>query len=252
MLKFAALLLLSSFAAAQTQTQLPDLAQTRLHTLGGWKLRIENRYSAPIVAMYISYKCPATAEHARYGYAFRYDHLLHYGGDPPIAPGRFLGNTLPTTAGDCDGGVEAVVFADGHSDGDPEAVQDIYRRRVGVSEGIAFSLPLIEQVSLAGAKPADIAKTLRDKSKTDSLDTSKSSAEKEGERYVLAWVAWLLEKQHDFWVPSDVLPGNQPGIEEIMQARGITREQAHGMVLKRELEEWNADLQGNLDPPPGK
>jgi hypothetical protein len=251
MWKYTAVLILSSFAAAQ-QTQLPDVTQTRLHTLEGWKIRVENRYSSPIVAMHLSINCPTTSEHARFGYQYQIDHLFNYGSDKPVAPGAFFPISIPSAAADCDGGLDAVVFADGHSNGDPEAVQDIYLRRRGVSEGISFSLPLVEQVSHQGSKPVDVAKTLRDKAKTESLDASKSTAERLGERYALNSIAWLLEKQEAWLVPSDAAPQKQPGIEETMQLRGVTHEQAHAIVLKRKLEEWNFDLQGNLDHPSGK
>jgi hypothetical protein len=65
-------------------------------------------------------------------------------------------------------------------------------------------------------------------------------------------IAWLLEKQEAWLVPSDAAPQKQPGIEETLQLRGVTHEQAHAIVLKRKLEEWNFDLQGNLDHPSGK
>jgi hypothetical protein len=250
MWKYTAVLLLSSFTTAQ-QTQLPDVTQTRLHTGEGWNIRVENRYTSPIVAMHESINCPTAAEYYRF-YQFQFDHLFNYGHDRPVAPGGFVGMPLPSTAADCDGGLDAVVFADGHSSGAPEAVKDIYRRRQGTAEGLAFALPLVENVSLAKSSPADAAKTLRDKSRTESLDASKSSAERLGERNALTLTAWLLEKQHNWLVPSDAAPQKQPGIEETMQLRGVTHEQAHAIVLKRKLEEWKFDLQGNLDPPSGK
>jgi hypothetical protein len=251
MWKYTAVLILSSFAAAQ-QTQLPDVTQTRLHTLDGWKIRVENRYSSPIVAMHLSINCPTTAGHSRFGYQFQYDHLFNYGADPSVAPGAFFGLPLPNSAADCDGGLDAVIFANGHSNGAPEAVQDIYRRRKGVATGLAFAMPLVEQVSLAKLNPVDVAKTLRDKSKTQSLDANKSSAERMGEMNVLTLTAVLLERQHDWLIPSDGTPRRQPGIEETMRLRGVTHEQAHGIVLMGKLEEWNADLQDNLDAPTSK
>jgi hypothetical protein len=243
MWKYTAVLLLSSFTLAQ-QTQLPDVAQARLHTTPeAWEVRVENRYSSPIVAMHLSINCPSTPKHARFGFQHQFDHLFNYGADKPLAPGAFYAMSIPSAAADCDGGLDAVVFADGHSNGDPEAVQDIYRRRRGISEALAFALPLLEKVSRQESNPANVAKTLRDKDKTESLDASKSSAERLGERYVLTLTAVLLERQHDWLVPSDA---RQPGIEEIMQLRSVTHEQAHAIVLKRKLEEWKFDLQGNL------
>lgn len=251
MWKYTAVLILSSFAAAQQQTQLPDVTQTRLHTSEGWRLRVENRYSSPIVAMHLSINCPKAAEPYRF-YQFQYDRLYNYG-VLSVAPGAsFSGLGLRDDAPDCDGGLDAVLFANGYSNGVPDAVQDIYRRRQGIAEALAFALPLVEQVSRHGSNPADVAKTLRDKAKAESLDASKSTAEKEGWRYALTLTAVLLEKQQDLLVPSDRPPRKQPGIEETMQLRGVTHEQAHAIVLKRKLEEWNADLQGNLDPPSGK
>jgi hypothetical protein len=131
MWKRAVLLLLSSFVAAQQQTQLPDVAQARLHTLEVWKIRVENRYAAPIVAMHLSVRCPTTSEYARFEYHYQYDHLFNYGHDKPVAPGAFFGMPLPSAAADCDGGLDAVVFADGHSNGDPEAVQRPRRMCLG-------------------------------------------------------------------------------------------------------------------------
>jgi len=162
MWKYTAVLILSSFAAAQ-QTQLPDVNQTRQKTLKGWEVRVENHYSYPIVAMHLMINCPTTAEHFRYAYQFQYDHLFNYGADPSVEPGAFFDLPIPTNAGDCEGGLDAVLFANGYSNGAPEAVQDIYRRRQGVGEGLAFALPLVEKVRLTKSSPADVAKTLRDK-----------------------------------------------------------------------------------------
>jgi hypothetical protein len=252
MSKFIALLLVCSFASAQGTLQLPDIGQSTSHTLEGWKIRVDNQYTASIVAIHVYLRCPTTAEHARFGYQFQYDHLFNYGSDKPIAPGGFVELPLPKAPTDCAGGLDAVVFADGHTNGDPEAVQDIYRRRRGIAEALSFALPLVGQVALTKLEPGEAAKALRDKSKTESLDSSKSGSERLGERYVLLLVARLLEKQHDLLVPSDSTPKKQAGIDETMQTRQMTSEEAHATVLKRKLEEWESDLQGKLGPQAGK
>ena len=253
MLRLAVVLLFSRFfSVAEAQTPLTNVIESQLNTLHGWKDRVENHDPHAIVALHLTITCPPQDGFGRSEYVSTMDPLVNWGLDHPIESGGNLAIDIPAPRVGCGGGIDAVVFSDAHSTGDPEAIRDIYRRRLGMSEGIALSLPFLDQISSSEAHAADVANTLAAISKKRSRDLTRPDAEGSGEFYMLGVVVSFLRSQHGWIVPSDRTAARKPGIEETMTSLGIPREQAHAIVLKRKLEEWNADLEGHLQPPPGK
>lgn len=238
----------SFVVAMHGQMLLPDINEVRINTVSGWQERIENRSSASIVAMNFHISCPPRSGEPRFDYDFRFDYLVNYGHDTAIPRGAFYSLPVPQDGVDCPGGINAVLFSDGHTEGEPTALSEIVDRRVGVSEALNVVLPLLGKISESSSEPIDVAHILENQSQLVSKDQSKSVAERQGQMYVLKLVKSLLETEHDMFVPSDLARVKQPGISETMRNLRIPRKQAHAVVLKRKLDEWNIALQGQLKP----
>jgi len=101
---------------------------------------VTNESKVPIVALHFVYGCGL-----KQWYIF--DPLVEVLMHPPIG---YLETYTPNFGGadiwNCPGGVDAAVFADGHNEGDPAKVAEIYSSRRAVDEGIAFVLPLVSAV----------------------------------------------------------------------------------------------------------
>jgi hypothetical protein len=228
--------------------QMANLEETRLKTLTGWKVRIENKLVSPIVALHAIYTCPATTTNSRASIHFVMDTLFNYGYDKPIAPGDYFAFPLGGGFSECPGGIDAVLFADGSTLGDPLAVNDIYERRRGVYKGIAVAKDELAMVASGDEPPATAITKLKEQSRVFSQKRNFTIAERDGEMYALALTIGLIEDQHDWSVPSDSTAKRQPRIEELMDARKIPRHQAHATIISNKLEEWASELKSNLDP----
>lgn len=246
MLRRLTVLLLLGVGSRLANSQVAGVSEEKMQTLSGWKVRIENLDPNGLVAFTHVTKCPADDTHRRSEMAYRFDPLFNYGSDKTIEPGAFHGFSISPQVSDCPGGIVAAIFSDGHSVGDPEAIKDIYRRRLGAQTAIAYALPFLEKMSSGELLPVDVQKQLREHTGKVSLDESKLIAERQGETYVYGLLISCLNVQRAWKVPSDSAAKKQPGIEEVMKVRNLPLPQALGVVLHRKLAEWNDDLQGNI------
>ena len=218
-----------------------SIPETRIETVDGWKVHVENNTKSSVVALHATFRCPATPSHQAGELEFVMDPLYNYGSDRPIPAGEPYEFKIPH-GWECPGGVDAVLYADGHSEGDPAAVEILFQQRVGVSEAIDLSTKVLDQVSHSTVQPTEAASQLKAMSKRVSLNESKSVGERQGEMYVFTVVAGLLTRQNNWRVPSDLRERNQPSIEDTMKVRGVLRQQAHAIVINSKLQEWSLDL----------
>jgi len=232
--------------------QLAGIVETRLQSFNGWKVQVENREKTPIVALHATFRCPAGNGHGRSDVGFRYDELSNYGSDNPIGPGAFYAFLISSQTATCPGGVDAAIFADGHSVGDPTEVAEIYQRRLGAYEAVAHCREQVNRIASQTSRAIDISAELRAQSTAVSQDQSKPAAEREGSMFAFSLVSAILDSQDEWQVPSDPNASHQTSIEMTMRERGMPREQAHATVLVTKLDKWRAGLESHLHPLPGK
>ena len=138
---------------------------------------------------------------------------------------------------DCPGGVDAVIFANGQSDGDQDVLKQMYQMRSGVYEGLIFAEKSVDTIANAGADPRVVASDLRSQAGAVNKDPGLSDAKHRGETLALGVVATLLEGQHDLPVPSDKTPRHQETIEQVMKEKKISYQQAQAIVISKKLRE---------------
>jgi hypothetical protein len=239
---------------SQSRTpQLAGIVERRLQSFNGWQVQVENREKTPIVALHATFRCPSENNHGRSDVGFRYDALANnYGSDSPIGAGAFYAFSLSSQTATCPGGIDAVIFGDGHSVGDPTEVAEIYQRRVGAYEAVVLCREQVNRVASKSSKAIDASAELRARSMAVSQDPSKPGAEREGSMFAFSLVSAILDSQDEWQVPSDATVGNQNSIESTMRERGMPKEQAHAKVLVVKLDRWIADLESHLHPLPVK
>lgn len=221
-----------------------------------WQEVIENRGSSSIVALHASFKCPLRSKTGKKVAsqslnAYERDTLVNYGAARNVPPGGIV-ELLVQDPSECSGGVDAVIFTDGHSEGDPHWVNEMYQRRRGVYNGLTEALQLLGTIANQGGNPADVADSVH--RRIDSIMRNKTIAfeERLGQRQFYTEFESLLRSQMDLAVPSNATPYRQPSITDVAQINGIPMEQAHAIVISKKFQEWQADLEGNLEPPPAK
>jgi hypothetical protein len=213
-----------------------------------WRIAVENHDTRSIVAAQATFHCPATGYYKEIAYTSFHDSLAHYGSDTDIPPG----SSFELTANDpssCSGKVDAVVFSDGHSEGDPQAIQEIYMRRRGVYEALSEITAHVDRVANQEETPQNVTDFLTSRDKSNGTNQSIDIRERNGMSMALGMAKMLLMSPGDMRVPSDSTANRQPGTLAVMKEMHITREQAHAIVLSRKLGEWSDALKDHLEPP---
>ena len=230
--------------------QIQNVQESFSETPRGWKHRVQNLGDSAIVAVHATFQCPKVGAKSQQNAELRSDYLVAYGHDKPIPAGAMSEFPMQPWAADCPGGVDAVIYANGKSQGDPKILSDIYERRRGVFEGIAFAQKLVDSVANSGADPNQVASVLRARISSVNANTKLSVSEWRGEIFALSAIAIVLEDQHDLLIPSDNTPQHQQRVEQVMAEKNISHQQAHAIVIGRKLRVWSTDLEGNLQPAP--
>jgi hypothetical protein len=247
---FRSLIALSalSLPCLQGIGQLRQVSETIVSTPGGWQERVENLASSPIAALHATFRCPKGDEGPKFNSEIRFDSLVAYGTEKPIPPRSISDMPMQPWAIDCPGGVDAVIFANGQSDGDQDVLKQMYQMRSGVYDGLIFAEKSVDTIANAGADPRVVASDLRSQAGAVNKDPTLSEAKHRGETLALGVVATLLEGQHDLPVPSDKTPRHQETIEQVMKEKKISYQLAHAIVIGKKLREWSTALEGNLQP----
>jgi hypothetical protein len=253
------LFLLGFLMLGHAVAQVPSVRETRVQVPaspqgpGGWYDQIENLGDSTIVALQAVFTCSETSGPHPIAGGFRFDPLVVYGGrDQPIPPGQSHSFPIQPWAVDCPGGVVAVIFSDGHSEGSPDVVSDIYKERLGVYEALSGIKKLLNTIITSGADPNTIASELMARAHSASQNTGMNDREKFGQMGTFALVATVLKSQQNLHVPSDDTVRRQDGIETVMKAKNISRQQAHAITINNKLDEWNRDLEQYLQPSPSQ
>jgi hypothetical protein len=216
-----------------------------------WREIVENRASSSIVSFHSEFSCPGTGKVKVWTYPETHDRLIHYGRDPDIPPG----GSYEISASDpsqCWGGVDAVVFSDGHSEGDPEVVNNLYQRRQGTYEELSEVIARVDRVAAGEESSQAVIDYLSNRGKSLAVDESINSAKRMGMSWVIQLIKDILTKQYNWGVPSDFTSRRGPSIDEVVASEQVSHERATAIVLARKLREWHKDLEANLEPQPGK
>jgi len=247
-------LLTLSFLPLSARAQITSLNVETKPFGHGWKQVVENRGSDSIVAMYWTSRSETLTKSGRTirtAVSHTYDPLTQYGADPNVPPGGVV-NLDAADPSKWTSGVDAVIFSDGHSEGDPKGVNAIYERRRGVYRGINEALPLLDTITNQGANPTEVADTVRHRWQALPNDRTLGADERIGLEQLYHGLENLLRTQRDMAAPSNSTSHRQPRIEEVAQVNGIPRQQAHAIVISKKYQEWKADLEDNLEPPVAK
>jgi hypothetical protein len=210
---------------------------------GGWREAIENHGSSSTVAMRTTFR-RLTGNTA---VVVAWDSVTNYGIVPRISPGG-IGYLFAQDPSKFSGGVDAVIFSDGHSEGDPQGVNEIYERRRGDYKAIAQVLPLLDKIVNQDASPTQVADTIHRFAIPN--DGTISSGERRGLEQVYMGVENLLRRQDDItglYDPTKYPP--QESIDQVAKVKGIPREQAHAIVIRQKYQRLEAFLRDNLEPP---
>ena len=233
-----------------------------------WREIIENHGASPITALHATFRCRSALNVAQYDLTPLHDSLENYGHDFPIPPS----GSIEISAADpsvCPGGVDAVIFADGRSEGDPRQVKDIYLARRGIYEELDEIIAQFSSIAMQGEAPQQALDVIEKRSKSLSVQNNsdignlagfglyagpepRDPSEFLGRMWALSVAELRLKYQSNWQTPSDFTANRQPSIEKVMETEHVPRTQAQAIIVGKKLQEWKADLQGNTEPPKGQ
>jgi hypothetical protein len=225
---------LSSFA------QVPSIVESSILQAGphSWKLVLRNQSTSSLVAYMVGCK-------PKRGMTALQDALLNVG--HYVGPGEYIESAVnrPST---CDEGVRAAIFSDGHAEGDPEFVEELFAERRGAYQALGDTIKLLASVYTQHVPIADVI----DKLEVDRKVTlQKMTHESGGYNSVLIDVSQILTQPRvEYGFPPDNLgqKQQQPPIEDVMNEKGLSRDEARVVILNKRLEVWRALLQNHLQP----
>jgi hypothetical protein len=221
-------------------------ARTPAHP-GMWKEVIENRGSSSLIAFHATFDC------GRSGHLFySHDPLFFYGRDKIILPeGSFEIDAADPSH--CPGGIDAAIFSDGHTEGDPVEVDAIFQRRRGIYEAIGSALTLLEDMAANKRTALQVQASFSDLETSAQKDHTLDGPERIGMSIFFERLRLTLKTNQGVLItPSDLTVGRQPPYEKVAATQNITMEQAQATVIAKKLQEWRGDLEGSLSPAPSK
>jgi hypothetical protein len=132
-------------------TQIPSIRASELFQAadGSHEIVVENRSASSIVALHAPLDCVQADGRRELDENGGMDSLYQFSRDRVISPG---GSFTVKVHGysKCSGGVDAVIFSDGHSEGDSKQIDRIYDRRRGIYAGLDFAIPLLQGIASGG------------------------------------------------------------------------------------------------------
>ena len=210
-----------------------------------WREVLENRGTTSIVAFHANFNCGR-----KFGNAlFDHDPFFNYGDDVDIPPGGSV-EIIAADPSRCPGGVVAAIFSDGHSEGDPQEVNNLYARRRGVYTALGESMKLLDLIATQEQTPKQVRDILESRAKALSYDQTIDGYERLGMIVTYSKLrATLQSTQAVIHAPSDHTTHRQPFYYQLAKSQNISLEQAQAIVIGKKIQEWRADLQGNMEPP---
>jgi hypothetical protein len=246
-------LLAVSFLPVLVRAQIPSLNVTiEPDGHGGWREVVENQAFSSVVAMRTTFqrrtetKIGSTNVNTKIVVA--YDSITNYGTVRHIPSGG-VGYLFAQDPSKWSGGVDAVIFSDGHSEGDPQGVLEIYERRRGDYRAVTEVLPLLDTIANQGASPTQVADAIHHLYQSLPNDRTISAGERRGRAQVYSGLEDLLRSQTDIvglYDPAKYPP--QRSIDQVAKVKGISREQAHAIVIGEKYRRLEAFLGDNLQP----
>jgi hypothetical protein len=174
-----------------------------------------------------------------------YDARFSYPSQRPIPPSGILEIDTEDPS-KCTGAVKAAIFADGHVEGGSEELRQLFDRRAGAYSALVYTIPLLNAVATNQQSIQDVINKLNSRLEEARKNFTPKGA---GEAFVCVIVMDLLKSGRGLHVPSDNTPNRAPKVEDVMNAKGVSRDQARAIVLAQNLQEWRAALEGHLDVP---
>jgi hypothetical protein len=244
------LLLTASLLPAPVSAQITSLSLRIQPNGSDWQEVIENHASSSVVAVRTTFRPLPETKSKTTAIVVVYDNVTHYGPAPIIPPGG-IGYRFAQDPSKWSGGVDAVVFSDGHSEGDPDGVSEIYDGRRGAYRAVTEVLPLLDTIVNQGASPTEVAAAIRRLPVPN--DGTMSRGERNMMEAVYQGVENLLRRQMDITGLYDPKKyPSPPSIAEVAKTNGISREQAHAIVISKKYQAFQAFLQDNLEPSAAK
>jgi len=213
-----------------------------------WKKTIENQASSSMVALEAIFRCPATGFYKQIAYTSLRDSLENYGHDIDVPPG----GSVEISAFDpdrCPGSVEAVIFSDGHSEGNPKAIEDLYLRRRGIDKMLAEIQEHLDKIVAQQETSEAMVSALTNLDKANGENQALNISERKGMSYAIGVAKQILQSGSGLAVPANSAEKRPPNIASVMQEMNVSHEQAQAMVLNKELEQWRSALEAHLDMP---
>lgn len=173
--------------------------------------------------------------------------------DALLNVGRYIGpgDSIEADVGNpstCEASVRAAIFSDGHAEGDPELVEEIFAHRRGAYRALGDAIKLLASVYIQHVPIADVIDRLTAERKFNGRKTPEEGV---GYNSVLIDVsAALAHPIVKYGFPPENLGQKQqwPSIEDVMTEKGVSRDEARVILLSGRLEAWKAILEDNLQP----
>jgi len=148
----------------------------------------------------------------------------------------------------CEAGVRAAIFSDGHVEGDPEFVEELFAERRGAYQALGDTVKLLDSIYTQHVPIADVIDKLEAERKST---LQKMTHESGGYNFVLIQVSQILAHPRlTYRLPPDYQVQKQqlPSIDDVMNTNGVSREEARVIILNKRLEAWKSLLANNLQP----
>lgn len=242
-MRFAPLGLLVALALSWNSfAQVPSLKEGETfegRPPGTWERVLDNHGASALVAYYEAFSCPKD------GTVVKYDALV-YSGNRDISPGE----SVVIEADDpsrCSGAVNAAIFSDGHAEGDPRFLDALYSTRRGAYKALGESIQLLNSIQSEHKSIPHIVDTLMARKQASSIEKTWTA---HGYIFALSTVLRMLTdtRTGHHSLPSDNDGQKPPAVESVMNATGLSRDEARAIVISKRLEEWKALLENSLQP----
>lgn len=214
-----------------------------------WRDTIQNVSKQTINAIHVTFSCAAGAGRVQNDGNGSVDRVLQNATDHSIPPGGSY-QARVFEAGDCKATTDAVVYDNDEVEGDPDKVDLIFERRRGAYQALPTVIPLLDEIAVGKSTDAEVIQILKGRisahSNSGALKSGLTGEELTGESLVFGLAISLLQSQAWLQTPADSTPIRQPHLDELMQKRGMSLEQAHAFVTANKFREWQAELKDHL------
>jgi hypothetical protein len=238
------LILLAVCALSITSVaQLPSVTEGKAFEArpGVWRKVVVNHSASSLVAFSDRFQCP------KGGPVVTFDALL-YSGDQNLRPG----GSVEIKADDpskCSSAVTAAIFSDDHVEGDPTAVDHLLSTRRGAYKALGEATELLEEVQ---NKHEPVQQAIDALSNRFQANLSDKTEVGHGYKLGLSIVRRMLtESAVNTVLPSDNDGKNLPLVDDVMNSKGVSRDEARIIVDIQRLNAWRSLLAKNLRPPEG-